>query len=553
MLFGYTLYGSQYHVYNAPEELGGYQTSCWIQSTDNIVLSDPLLPLEVGSGLPIMYTNVTEYNGTNTSNAGKTVYEYNEPYSPSDYESNPEHPLQFEEPRFYTSSNYDKGNYVPELIAKTEYSFDGTNYQPVSKVNNEYTKLSTQEFQTGIKLTRTHTFPSVIGMGYGGTFMQDYIQSYAAVDTKAYQEASLVTKTDNYSYNPTDQTKYVLKATNFEYDPVYLQLTKQTTSTSVSGKNKVTQFTYPFNYSTDPYTTMVQLNNIVPVIEQTELSNTTFLKSLKTDYSNWGNNIIEPVTVQTKQGSNDYVTRIRYYSYDNKGNVLAVSKENDTKINYLWGYNSQYPVAKIEGNEFTNAGQYINTDILNNTTSYTDAQVQTGLNNLRSSLTGSLVSTFTYKPLVGMTSQTDPKGMTTYYTYDSFNRLSQVLDLNNNILKDYTYHFYNQPGPLINNSNSVTISLDQYTTIDQIWWCSITIRDAGTNAILFSKFKNWSFPYTASLPVSSNGYYTVTIVPATYYPLDVSVNSDLMYYISSTQNWNQISGNVSIILSACFY
>jgi hypothetical protein len=47
--------------------------------------------------------------------------------------------------------------------------------------------------------------------------------------------------------------------------------------------------------------------------------------------------------------------------------------------------------------------------------------------------------------------------MTTYYTYDSFNRLSQVLDQNNNILKDYTYHYNTQPAPLVNTSNSATI------------------------------------------------------------------------------------------------
>ena len=51
--------------------------------------------------------------------------------------------------------------------------------------------------------------------------------------------------------------------------------------------------------------------------------------------------------------------------------------------------------------------------------------------------------TYTYKPLVGMTSQTDAKGMTTYYEYDAFQRLKTVKDQNGNILKQTDYHYKN--------------------------------------------------------------------------------------------------------------
>ena len=444
MLFGYTQLGSFHINFTDPNQ--GWSKDCWINSTNNVLLSNPVLPLEVGSGLPVMYSSVTEYNGTNTNNSGKTIYEYNPPYSPSDFESNPEHLAQFEEPWFYTPTHYDKGNYVPELISKTDYSFDGTNYHPISKVNNEYTKISTQEFQTGIKLSRTHLFKTPIGFGYGDSFMQDYIQSYVAIDTKAYQEASLITKTDNYIYNPTDETKYVLNNTSMEYDPTYLKLSKQTTSTSVSGKNKVTQFTYPFNYTTAPYTTMVQQNNIDPVIEQLDYIGTTFLQAKRNNYDFFQNNgIIAPSSVDMKTGSNNYETRLVYGPYDNMGNLQYIAKDDAIKVIYLWSYNKQYPVAEIEGLTYSQILNYYPQSSIDNLANTANPTVDQ-LNAIRTALSGinAQVTTYTYFPLVGMVTATNPRGVTTNYNYDAFYRLMNIKNDDANVLNKYIYHYFNQ-------------------------------------------------------------------------------------------------------------
>jgi YD repeat-containing protein len=56
-----------------------------------------------------------------------------------------------------------------------------------------------------------------------------------------------------------------------------------------------------------------------------------------------------------------------------------------------------------------------------------------------------LMTTYTYKPLVGMTSQTDSNGVTTYYIYDSLGRLESIKDNNHKVLKNIKYnykHFY---------------------------------------------------------------------------------------------------------------
>jgi YD repeat-containing protein len=56
------------------------------------------------------------------------------------------------------------------------------------------------------------------------------------------------------------------------------------------------------------------------------------------------------------------------------------------------------------------------------------------------------MTTYTYEPLIGMTSQCDPNSRITYYDYDPFGRLMLVKDQDGNILKKYCYNYAGQAG-----------------------------------------------------------------------------------------------------------
>ena len=71
--------------------------------------------------------------------------------------------------------------------------------------------------------------------------------------------------------------------------------------------------------------------------------------------------------------------------------------------------------------------------------------MRTLLNKLRTpSLTEVQVTTYTYEPLIGITSETNPQGITIYYDYDDFGRMETIKDDNGDILKHVEYNYANQ-------------------------------------------------------------------------------------------------------------
>src|SRR5690606_783312 len=124
------------------------------------------------------------------------------------------------------------------------------------------------------------------------------------------------------------------------------------------------------------------------------------------------------------------------------------------KIVYIWGYNGQYPIAKIEGASFGDIPSGVYSSIVSASDSDVDGMGEDALRGelakLRSTddcpgLSGALVTTYTYDPLVGMTSMTGAGGHTVYYGYDGFNRLEHVKDAAGNILNQNDYHYLDQP------------------------------------------------------------------------------------------------------------
>jgi YD repeat-containing protein len=239
----------------------------------------------------------------------------------------------------------------------------------------------------------------------------------------------------------------------FTYVDGHRMLATQT-ATNSNGDILSTSNTYPLDMidagHTVPYQAMADLHIVSPVVIKEQYKNSsTLLNATTFNYANWGGDVFAPQTVQVKKGSGAAETMQEVYAYDSYGNVLEQSKPGGTHEVYIWGYKGHYPVAKIVGSNYTTASSFIDQEKLDdagNISLYTDADIREELDKLRINLPDALVTTITYAPLVGVTSQTDPQNRTTYYEYDNLGRLSVVRDKERNIVKRICYNYAGQPG-----------------------------------------------------------------------------------------------------------
>ncbi|MNQ33467.1 hypothetical protein D3C85_468990 [compost metagenome] len=133
----------------------------------------------------------------------------------------------------------------------------------------------------------------------------------------------------------------------------------------------------------------------------------------------------------------NFKDKLLYDAYDGAGNLAMSHKPNDIYVTIIWGYNKRYPIAKIENASNSQIASALGVASLESINESNLAAV----NALRISQPSTMITTYTYKPLVGMTSMTDPKGYTTYYDYDQSSRLKSAKDAEGNILSNYQYNY----------------------------------------------------------------------------------------------------------------
>jgi len=313
--------------------------------------------------------------------------------------------------------------------------------QLIKESNYEYQKLLSQYF-------RSYKVTNVVppnGNGNGDSYTPGfyYISYYPMLS-----ELNVMSKKNEIDYSNNTQDK-VETVTNYTYQPAHFQLLK-TTMTDSRGLDNQKQLSYPNEMvsggkdATGVYAKMISRNIVAPVIEEKIIKNGS-TETTTTNYKDWfsDNTIITPDQLITKSNSLDPETRVRYYAYSNKGNPLSLSKEKGVKICYIWGYASQFPIIEVKNADYATVQNALGTTVIQTlgNTNPNKAAIDAAVLTLKTALPDAQIVSYTYDPLIGMTSQTDAKGQTTYYEYDEFQRLKNVKDQNGNIIKNNIYHY----------------------------------------------------------------------------------------------------------------
>jgi len=255
---------------------------------------------------------------------------------------------------------------------------------------------------------------------------------------------------ENFAYKPFRKKETTFlngkpfsKTTIYEYDSKGA-LSKETDVDN----NLITRYSYTYNKITYPYFNMVASNILTPVIEKEVQKNNSLIKEI-VQYSGFYNDkIYRPSMIFSFTNNNPLVLETEIKNYDLFGNSVYILKGDATKVVYLWSYNSQYPIAEIKNATYDQIKGIISETNLNAISSKNEptAADWTTINNLRSNpaMVDAHITTYKYKPLVGITQMTDPTGVTIDYEYDSFGRLKRTKDMDGNTIQEYDYHYKNQ-------------------------------------------------------------------------------------------------------------
>lgn len=124
------------------------------------------------------------------------------------------------------------------------------------------------------------------------------------------------------------------------------------------------------------------------------------------------------------------ITKFDYDSDGNKVQNTQYTPENPNPAgieSYIYGYDNRFIVAKLTGVKYSeiSSGRIaaIKSDSNKSVSDLNDGNLRTSLNLLRSDFPDALITTYTYNPVYGITSVTDPKEYTIFSEYDTLGRL----------------------------------------------------------------------------------------------------------------------------------
>lgn len=378
------------------------------------------------------------------------------------------------------------------LIEKTEQKLVGGIFKNVHKLKNVYQeKTEDREVIPSMKMNYTQPELTIRNFTVPAQFE---VQKFLNISSRF-----LLTETKEVSYGNVDPDS-VITSINYTYNSIAHNFPTTIEKNDSRGKTMRTEKKYVNEMlpsGLPVYLAMQNANIISPVIEERFInqSDNQQVARRQTNYKDFGSNIYQPALVETSYGVSAPITDITYDKYDNNGNLLSYTRAGGATGSYKWGDYKEYVVAECKNalaNEFFYEG-FEEENSSNEMQGTTNAPAHTGIRyhlgnyavnwsppvprnyvisywyrsggvwqlHNASPYTGSTftltggdayddiriypadaqMTTYTFSPLVGMTSSTDPKGQTTYFEYDQFQRLKFVKDQKGNAVKNYDYHY----------------------------------------------------------------------------------------------------------------
>lgn len=242
------------------------------------------------------------------------------------------------------------------------------------------------------------------------------------------------------------------QSSNYEYNSNYniAKETNQKTDLSV----QETSYKYAFEKSNQK---LLNANIISVPLEtsvigkETPSGSGTLISKSETKYDDASH--MFPTSVSTfNLLNNNSSAQVTFDKYDTKGNLLQYTTKEGVPVAIIWGYNGTQPIAKIEGTQYD---AIKNNSLVTAIVSASDSDAGnpalesnliTALDTLRNDayFKDFQMATYTYDPLVGVTSLTPPSGVRELYIYNTTTKkLEKIVDEQGKTLQEFKYNYKN--------------------------------------------------------------------------------------------------------------
>lgn len=392
---------------------------------------------------PVVYPEVTVYymkdTGTDCSPShceGKTVYKY-DVYEPSYQDTS-----FFEKPQYFGNVLY----YDPQpfrynlLKEQSDYESDGQEYKLIRHESRTWhyggTAVTGYDYSNPYGSEQKIPAYAMLYNLFTTTWRQlGHATLYSKeVETYDKETGESFTEEEQYGYAYADVLSYKSRDAGGlyrEWEWIRPEATSSGTADTVVQK-------------------MIDKNMLSPVLEEIRTGHDGY----KCEYGEFtvsdGNSLLLPARYCDSQYALNLV-HTEILSYTSNGNPLEVVTKDGLHTVYLWGYGDRYLIGEIKNATLSEVETAVSSVFGMSVDALSKASVPdaTKLKALRNhfALSEAQVSVFTYKPLVGVTSMTDPTGKTVYYDYDPLGRLKESYYYEGSVkrnLQEYEYHYTNQ-------------------------------------------------------------------------------------------------------------